>query len=87
MDEEMADSASPMPTQGSVTPSVHAPASSSATPSKASPTPSPKSSGATPKSSASPAAPKETVSGGKTKSAFDTVPFLGPLLGQLLGGA
>ncbi|ODM22330.1 hypothetical protein SI65_03176 [Aspergillus cristatus] len=80
MAEEMADSASPTPAHGSATPS-HAPASSSATPSKASPSASP-----TPSSSSSPAPPQETISGGKTKSAFDTIPVLGPLLGSLLGG-
>lgn len=82
MAEEMADSASPTPAHGSTTPShahVHAPASS-ATPSNASPLAS-----TTPSSSASPGPPEETISGGKSKSAFDSIPLFGPLLGSLLG--
>ncbi|OJJ87132.1 uncharacterized protein ASPGLDRAFT_55613 [Aspergillus glaucus CBS 516.65] len=76
MAEEMADSAAPTPSNAR----VHAPASSSATPSKAS-----ASASATPSSSATPAPPQETISGGKSKSAFDSIPLLGPLLGSLLG--
>ncbi|BCR85089.1 uncharacterized protein ACHE_20547A [Aspergillus chevalieri] len=84
MAEEMADSTSPTPAHGPATSSharLHAPASSSATPSKASPSASP-----TPSSSSSPAPPQETINGGETKSAFDSIPILGPLLGSLLGG-